>query len=197
METCSRELSVTVRRFSWTRADSLIKNHMDQRLCRPPADDSWSLSHSSFLFTADEPNSSSLQLYTFMSWQFHCSRKPESNLHLLHLRRDGASVLAALPACRGICGSRRAERQYELEIRMKSCVLFWNELKPAATVLICVSLPPPLWLKVWGWWRGKWWPFTPLSWSLTAHRMNLCLMVRGQTPIPAVALFSPWTHKVR
>lgn len=32
-------------------------------------------------------------------------------------------------------------------------------------------LPPPLWLMVRGWWRGKWWAFTPLSWSLTADRM--------------------------
>lgn len=43
---------------------------------------------------------------------------------------------------RGICRSRRAERQYESEMGKNSCVLFWNNLKPAATVLISVS--PPL-----------------------------------------------------
>lgn len=86
-----------------------------------------------------------------------------------------------------------------------SCVLFWNELKPAATVLISVSLPLFFPLHIFllllllpadgvgsGWWRGKRGPFTPLSWSLSADRMNLSLTleVTDQLTDDSCCLFS-------
>lgn len=111
--------------------------------------------------------------------------------------------------CRGICGSRRAESQYELEMGKNSCVLFWNELKPAEGVLIHVPAPPPTLPSRFvfrsltdgngrRWWRGRRWPLAPLSWSLTADRMNLCLTAGGcQQSEPAVTRLSLQTLKVR
>lgn len=48
------------------------------------------------------------------------------------------------------------------------------------------------------WWRGRRWPLAPLSWSLTADRMNLCLTAGGrQQSEPAVTRLSLQTLKVR
>lgn len=81
-----------------------------------------------------------------------------------------------------------AERQSELEMGKNSCVLFWNDLKPAATVLIPAS---PHFFLLSGWRRSLAddgeesddLSLLQLKFNCGGgpDRTNLCLTVRGRT----------------